>query len=134
MVPHVKYMQSMTEHWSCHCMQELQEQKNELLEKVQSLKTDLQDWRTKLETQVKSYKTVSSITSPWVFAAATFYTVQPCFLHNRPARACPTPVAGASEVVPHLRHIMLSAVPQERQHAPMQSPLAVCLCSNDVLP
>jgi uncharacterized coiled-coil DUF342 family protein len=39
-------------------MQELQEQKNELLQKVQVLKTDLQDWRTKLESQVKSYKTV----------------------------------------------------------------------------
>jgi hypothetical protein len=39
-------------------LQELQEQKNELLQKVQVLKTDLQDWRTKLESQVKSYKTV----------------------------------------------------------------------------
>eukprot|EP00878_Enallax_costatus_P016684 GHUV01017506.1.p2 GENE.GHUV01017506.1~~GHUV01017506.1.p2 ORF type:complete len:109 (+),score=47.93 GHUV01017506.1:750-1076(+) len=36
---------------------ELQEQKNELLEKVQALKTDLQDWRTKLESQIKTYKT-----------------------------------------------------------------------------
>lgn len=36
---------------------ELQEQKNELLQKVQVLKTDLQDWRTKLASQVTSYKT-----------------------------------------------------------------------------
>lgn len=41
-------------------MQELQEQKNELLTKVQTLKTDLQDWRTKLETQVTTYKKVRS--------------------------------------------------------------------------
>jgi uncharacterized protein YoxC len=46
----------------CAVLQELQEQKNELLQKVQVLKTDLQDWRTKLESQVKSYKTVSSTT------------------------------------------------------------------------
>jgi chromosome segregation ATPase len=45
------------EGWVCE-LQELQEQKNELLQKVQVLKTDLQDWRTKLESQVKSYKTV----------------------------------------------------------------------------
>lgn len=43
-------------------LQELQEQKNELLQKVQVLKTDLQDWRTKLESQVKSYKTVRRTT------------------------------------------------------------------------
>jgi len=39
-------------------LSELQEQKNELLSKVTALKTDLQDWRSKLDAQVKSYKTV----------------------------------------------------------------------------
>jgi hypothetical protein len=38
--------------------QELAEQKDELMGKVAALKTDLQDWRTKLEQQVKSYKAV----------------------------------------------------------------------------
>jgi uncharacterized coiled-coil DUF342 family protein len=42
----------------CFALQELKEQKEELLTKVQALKTDLQDWRTKLEAQVKSYKSV----------------------------------------------------------------------------
>eukprot|EP00775_Hariotina_reticulata_P003954 gene3954-4207_t len=37
-------------------LSELQEQKAELVAKVQTLKTDLHEWRTKLETQVKSYK------------------------------------------------------------------------------
>eukprot|EP00877_Chromochloris_zofingiensis_P005891 jgi/Chrzof1/1555/Cz10g12090.t1 len=36
---------------------ELNEQKNELLQKVQVLRKDLEDWRSKLETQVKNYKT-----------------------------------------------------------------------------
>lgn len=43
----------------CVLLQELKEQKEELLTKVQALKTDLQDWRTKLEAQVKNYKSVS---------------------------------------------------------------------------
>jgi hypothetical protein len=34
------------------------EQKDELMQKVQALKTDLQDWRGKLDVQVKAYKTV----------------------------------------------------------------------------
>ncbi len=38
--------------------QEVNEQKEELLQKVQHLKQDLQDWRSKLDQQVKSYKTV----------------------------------------------------------------------------
>lgn len=41
-------------------LQELNEQKNELLQKVQVLRKDLEDWRSKLETQVKNYKTVSA--------------------------------------------------------------------------
>lgn len=45
--------------------QELKEQKEELLTKVQALKTDLQDWRTKLEAQVKTYKSVSDCCSSW---------------------------------------------------------------------
>lgn len=40
------------------CFQEMKEQKEELLSKVQALKTDLQDWRSKLEAQVKNYKSV----------------------------------------------------------------------------
>lgn len=43
-------------------VQELTEQKDELMSKVQALKTDLQDWRTKLEAQVKSYKSVRCTT------------------------------------------------------------------------
>mmetsp|Transcript_14627 Transcript_14627/g.36417 ORF Transcript_14627/g.36417 Transcript_14627/m.36417 type:complete len:115 (-) Transcript_14627:544-888(-) len=37
-------------------LQELNEQKNEVLNKVQTLKKELQDWRTKLDGQVKSYR------------------------------------------------------------------------------
>lgn len=37
---------------------ELGEQKDELLTKVQALKTDLQEWRSRLEVQVNSYKMV----------------------------------------------------------------------------
>jgi len=47
-------------------LQELKEQKEELLTKVQALKTDLQDWRSKLEAQVKNYKTVC-----WSFAVCS---------------------------------------------------------------
>mmetsp|Transcript_39346 Transcript_39346/g.93230 ORF Transcript_39346/g.93230 Transcript_39346/m.93230 type:complete len:127 (+) Transcript_39346:140-520(+) len=35
---------------------ELQENKNELLLRVQSLKKELSDWRSKLDAQVKTYK------------------------------------------------------------------------------
>lgn len=47
-------------------MQELKEQKEELLTKVQALKTDLQEWRTKLEAQVKTYKSVRAAEHPRV--------------------------------------------------------------------
>jgi hypothetical protein len=47
------------------CLQELKEQKEELLTKVQALKTDLKDWRTKLEVQVKNYKSVRGYLSSW---------------------------------------------------------------------
>jgi predicted nucleic acid-binding Zn-ribbon protein len=47
------------------CLQELKEQKEELLTKVQALKTDLQDWRTKLEAQVKNYKSVRGYYCSW---------------------------------------------------------------------
>ncbi len=39
--------------------QELNEQKNELIARVTTLKKELQDWRSKLDTQVKTYRTVS---------------------------------------------------------------------------
>mmetsp|Transcript_41512 Transcript_41512/g.50315 ORF Transcript_41512/g.50315 Transcript_41512/m.50315 type:complete len:108 (-) Transcript_41512:349-672(-) len=35
---------------------ELQESRNELLNRVQNLKKDLQDWRFKLDSQVKTYR------------------------------------------------------------------------------
>ncbi|GHP08995.1 hypothetical protein PPROV_000773200 [Pycnococcus provasolii] len=35
---------------------ELQESRNELLSRVQSLKKDLQDWRHKLDSQVSTYR------------------------------------------------------------------------------
>jgi uncharacterized coiled-coil DUF342 family protein len=38
--------------------QELNEQKDALLSKVATLKKELQDWRTKLDTQVKTYRAV----------------------------------------------------------------------------
>lgn len=41
------------------CTQDLQQQKDELLNKVHVLKTELQDWRVKLDVQVKTYKAVS---------------------------------------------------------------------------
>lgn len=40
-------------------LQDLAEQKDELLKKVATLKKELQDWRSKLDGQVKSYRTVS---------------------------------------------------------------------------
>lgn len=42
--------------------QELTQQKDELLSKVATLKKELQDWRTKLDTQVKTYRAASFIT------------------------------------------------------------------------
>ena len=39
---------------------ELQESRNELLSRVSNLKRDLQDWRFKLDNQVKTYRTVRS--------------------------------------------------------------------------
>jgi hypothetical protein len=41
--------------------QELNEQKNELLGKVTGLKKELQDWRSKLDSQVKTYRTVGGL-------------------------------------------------------------------------
>lgn len=38
--------------------QDLNDQKNELVNKVQNLKKELQDWRSKLDSQVKSYRVV----------------------------------------------------------------------------
>ncbi len=45
----------------CHPPQELNEQKGELLAKVQTLKKELVDWRGKLDNQVKSYRTVGPL-------------------------------------------------------------------------
>ena len=40
---------------------ELQESRNELLGRVNTLKSDLSDWRGKLDTQVKTYKSVEEL-------------------------------------------------------------------------
>lgn len=93
-------------------MQELQEQKTELLQKVQVLKTDLQDWRTKLESQVKSYKTVrqqlqQADVAMWIQQAGTL-------------NAGNTTESGSS--VSHGRSYKLSA-----RHAPALSPVSSSL-------
>ncbi len=41
--------------------QDLTQQKDELLSKVATLKKELQDWRSKLDTQVKTYRAASSV-------------------------------------------------------------------------
>jgi hypothetical protein len=43
-------------------LSKLSEQKNELLLKVQTLKKELVEWRTKLDGQVKSFRGVSACT------------------------------------------------------------------------
>lgn len=43
--------------------QALNEQKAELLSKVHNLKKELQDWRSKLDVQVKTYRNVRSVGS-----------------------------------------------------------------------
>ena len=45
--------------YSATLSQELNEQKDALLSKVATLKKELQDWRGKLDTQVKTYRSVS---------------------------------------------------------------------------
>lgn len=45
----------------CLVLQELNEQKNELLTRVQTLKRELQDWRGKLDAQVKTYRVVRAV-------------------------------------------------------------------------
>jgi uncharacterized coiled-coil DUF342 family protein len=44
------------------CLQELRDQKAELIAKAQAMKAGLQEWRTKVDAQAKSYKQVGRMT------------------------------------------------------------------------
>ncbi|KAL2347548.1 hypothetical protein Fmac_001548 [Flemingia macrophylla] len=72
------YVELPTPKPSWFCSQELNESRSELLGRVQSLKQDLQSWRSKLDTQVKVYRDYvngyrTSYLKQVVFQNASYY-------------------------------------------------------------